>query len=243
MVVRTSPRELKKAEKRERIRLAALGLFAQLGYEATTMRDVARRAKVGLGTLSLYAKDKRDLILLVFNDLIGDLTTEAIEAAWRDRNADLSKKLLAFFGTYYTEWHRNPTLARVFLQLNYYSSGMHGETYQATRIRVARAIEAMVQHAISVGEISKGEETDLIARHFFYVFSAAARWWIAEDSPDPKEGLGELSRLLNIQIAGLKQPLVDNSASRRRNNVHRNLRTKSSDGQHKLQNIKGTKLI
>ncbi len=229
MIVRTSPRELKKAEKRDRIRLAALGLFAQLGYEATTMRDVARRARVGLGTLSLYARDKRDLILLVFNDLIDDLTTEAIEAAWRDRDADLLKKLLSFFGAYYAEWHRNPTLARVFLQLNYYSSGMHGETYQAIRIRVARSIETMVQHAISVGEIAKCEDTDLIARHFFYVFSASARWWIAEASPDLKGGLDELSRLLSIQIAGLKHSRVDNSAARRRKSVRRNRHSKGNE--------------
>lgn len=223
MVTTPSTRELKKADKRERIRLAALALFSELGYEATTMRDVARKAGVALGTLSLYAQDKRDLSLLVFNDRIGDLTTQAIAAAWRDRNADLLTRLMAFFSAYYSDFDRNHTLARVFLQLNYYSSGMHGPAYHAMTLRVFGAVEAMVNEARGSGEIARdGEDSDLVARHFFFVFSSSVRWWIAAEKPSLMQGLDELSRLLAIQIAGLKQPLSGPArkagmANRRRN--------------------------
>lgn len=212
MVTRPSTRELKKADKRERIRLAALALFSELGYEATTMRDVARKAGVALGTLSLYAQDKRDLSLLVFNDRIGDLTTQAIAAAWRDRNAGLLARLMAFFSAYYADFDRNHTLARVFLQLNYYSSGMHGPAYQAMTTRVFGAVEAMVNEARGAGEIAQsGEASDLVARHFFFVFSSSVRWWIAAEKPSLMQGLDELSRLLAIQIAGLKRPVAARS--------------------------------
>lgn len=210
------PRERKKAEKRERIRRAALELFSERGYEATALRDVARKAHVALGTLSLYAKDKRDLTLLVFNTHINELTTKAAAAAWHDSQADLLMRLLAFFGTYYRDFNRNPTLARVFLQLNYYSSGMHGAEYQVMTARVANVIETIVRQARSDGEIAKGESSELIARHFFFVFSAAVRWWIADTKPNLSQGLDELTRLLRIQIAGLQRPFDDTKAIRRK---------------------------
>ena len=60
-------REQNKLDKRERIRAAAAELFKRHGYGAATMRQIAQRAHVGLGTLFNYAEDKRDLVFLIFN--------------------------------------------------------------------------------------------------------------------------------------------------------------------------------
>lgn len=51
-------RDLKAALKRGRILEAALEEFAEKGFAAARMEDVARRAKVGKGTLYLYFDDK-----------------------------------------------------------------------------------------------------------------------------------------------------------------------------------------
>lgn len=201
-------REKNKAEKRESIRSAALKLFSELGYEATTLRAVAREAHVALGTLSLYAKDKRDLSLLVFNEHIAELTEQAAVNAGSKKKSTPEERLLAFFATYYRDFAQNHTLARIFLQLNYYSSGMHGADYQRAREQVSRAIMAIVDDARSTGEINYPESSELIARNFFIVFSAAVRWWIAEPAPDLNQGLNEISRLLHIQFTGLRGSTV-----------------------------------
>jgi AcrR family transcriptional regulator len=60
---RSGRRERKKFETRERIRAAAATLLARHGYGAATMRQIARRAHVALGTLFNYAEDKRDRVL------------------------------------------------------------------------------------------------------------------------------------------------------------------------------------
>jgi AcrR family transcriptional regulator len=59
-------RERNKRAKRIRIQRAARELFERKGFEATTARAIAARARVGLGTLFLYARDKRELRFLVF---------------------------------------------------------------------------------------------------------------------------------------------------------------------------------
>jgi AcrR family transcriptional regulator len=199
-------RERNKSEKRERIRNAALKLFSEQGYEATTMRQVAQEARVALGTLSLYAADKRDLSLLAFIERIGGLADEAEKTAWRANDATLEERLLAFFRVFYRDFCDNITLARIFLQLNYQPTGMHGPDYKAMSDRMAAALARMVAEARSRGEVRSGEPDDLIARHVFFMFSGAVRWWIAEPDPKLREGLDELARLLRLQMRGLAQP-------------------------------------
>ena len=51
---------------RERILEAALGLFARRGYEATTMRDVAREAGASLGLAYRYFASKEEFALALY---------------------------------------------------------------------------------------------------------------------------------------------------------------------------------
>src|ERR1700731_4939730 len=74
-------REQNKLEKRQRIRMAARELFSKHGYDSATLRQIARRAHVGLGTLFNYAQDKRDLVFLIFNEELAAVTEQALKAA------------------------------------------------------------------------------------------------------------------------------------------------------------------
>ena len=51
---------------RERILEAALRLFAERGYEATTMRDVAREAGASLGLAYRYFGSKEEFALALY---------------------------------------------------------------------------------------------------------------------------------------------------------------------------------
>ncbi|WP_423140862.1 TetR/AcrR family transcriptional regulator [Parablastomonas sp. CN1-191] len=215
-------RERNKAEKRERIRLAALKLFSEHGYDATTLRDVAREAHVALGTLSLYAADKRDLTLLVFNEVTVSTMEIGIDMT-RSRDVPLEDRILAFFTPFYRDWASNPRLARIFLQINYYTGGMHGEEYTRTRRAIARQLEFIVEDAINRGEIRPPETTDVVAQHFFLIFSATARWWIGGDDPVAEEGIDYLRRLIRLQIVGLSprpaRALVSSRSAAERTNA------------------------
>ena len=197
-------RERNKSEKRERIRAAALKLFSEQGYDATTLRQVAKEAGVALGTLSLYATDKRDLSLLAFIERIGALADKGIKAAGGDADASLEDRLIAFFQVFYRDFAKNITLARIFLQLNYQATGMHGPEYTAMSNRIAAALGELVEAARTSGDVSSDEPNELIGRHFFFVFSGAVRWWIAEPKPVPRQGVDELRRLFRLQINGLR---------------------------------------
>jgi len=206
--------ESKKADKRRRIREAARALFSKHGYDDTTVRMIARRAGVAHGTVLLYARDKRDLVLLIFNHEIAPTLDRASEAA---QEADgLLDKLVAYFGVLYEDFYDKLMLSRIHLQLNHYSAGMHSAEYYAHRKRVSDFLEDAVRQAQGAGEIAEQEDPALVAKLFFFVQSAAVRWWIASESPNLKRGIRELRGLFALQMSGLG-PHAPRARSSRRN--------------------------
>jgi len=195
-------REQNKLEKSQRIRAAARELFCKHGYESATLRQIARRAHVGLGTLFNYAQDKRDLVFLIFNGELDAVTDQALGAARSDR--PLLDQLMAVYKPHYEYFSRSPDLSRILLkELTFYSEGKQAATFQEIRERLISGIERLIRTAQQERRIRSKEEARIVARHIFFVCSGAIRWWIASLRPDPKEGLTELRRLLELQINGL----------------------------------------
>jgi AcrR family transcriptional regulator len=201
--VPTGRREQKKLETRERIRAAAADLFTRHGYGAATMRGIATRAHVGLGTLFNYAADKRDLVFLIFNEELNAVTDVALAAPRPGQ--PLVDQLLAVFRVHYRWLATKPALARILLQeLTFYSTGKQAATFHAIRKRLIDGIEALVRAAQRARKIRSREEAAVIARHIFFVYSASLRWWIAAPRPDPAKGVADLRRLLKLQFDGLR---------------------------------------
>jgi len=196
-------RERKKLVVRERIRAAAAELFTRHGYGAATMRQIARRARVALGTLFNYAEDKRDLVFLIFNEEL-NATTDIALAAPRPAQP-LAEQLAAVFRVHYRWLAQKPALARILLQeLTFYSSGKQAATFHAIRKRLIDGVETRVRAAQKNGKIACREDPAVIARCVFFVYSASLRWWIAAPAPDPDQGVADLRRLLKLMIEGMK---------------------------------------
>src|SRR5580692_10543578 len=92
-------REQKKLDKIRRIKQAAAELFAKKGFDAATTHDIARRARVGKGTLFLYARDKRDLVFLVFNDEIRRISKKAFARV--NSEEPVLEQLISVAGVFY----------------------------------------------------------------------------------------------------------------------------------------------
>src|SRR3989304_35976 len=190
--------EQNKPDKLQRIRSAARELFRKHGYSAATMRQIARRAHVGLGTLLSYADDKRDLVFLIFNEELDALTDRALAAP--RPGEPVADQLIAIFKCHYEQFARHPALSRLALQeLTFYSAGKQAKTFHAIRGRLIAGIERLVAQAQRAGRIRSTPDAKLIARQIFFVYSAAVRWWIAEPAPRVSAGMADLRRVLRLQ--------------------------------------------
>ena len=67
-------RERSKARRRAAIIRAAFELFAERGYDATTVADIAEAAEVAPRTVSMYFPAKQDIAMSRFSDGVASLT-------------------------------------------------------------------------------------------------------------------------------------------------------------------------
>ena len=63
-----SSSDTSRPDKRERITDAAIAVFAEKGYRAARVSDVAQAAGVADGTIYLYFKNKEDLLVSIFEE-------------------------------------------------------------------------------------------------------------------------------------------------------------------------------
>ena len=125
--VRTGRRELNKEDKLRRIREAARKLFVANGYDEASTRQIAVKAGVALGTLFLYAANKRDLLFLVVNDDLEKVADRAVAAVRSD--ASLIENLIAVFRPLYEFFGKEPRLSRLTLrEMMFYEFRSSGET-------------------------------------------------------------------------------------------------------------------
>lgn len=109
-----SRRERRSAETRERLFRSALQLFAQKGFEETTVEDITEAADVGKGTFFNYFPSK-DHILIAFSDMqIGKL--EQAVAGLRSSEQPLQDFMRSLVLKMTEEPIRNPGLIRALLR-------------------------------------------------------------------------------------------------------------------------------
>ncbi|HEY1507061.1 MAG TPA: TetR/AcrR family transcriptional regulator [Stellaceae bacterium] len=191
-----------KAEKLQRIRKAARALFMKRGYDDTTMRDIAKRAGIGFGTLFTYASDKRDLLFLIFNDELDDVVDTAFARATTERV--FLDQLVAYFSGFYIFFAPQPELSRVVLrEMTLYLKGRQAEQFQASCGRMTGHIASFVSEARAARRLGTREEPQLVGQALLSTFAAEIRRWIAIDDPVLKSGLTRLRRMLALHVTGL----------------------------------------
>lgn len=197
----TGLREQNKIDKLKRIREAARALFIEKGFDDATTREIAIRAGVGIGTVFTYAENKRDLLFLIANDDLEEITRKA-ELGLRD-DASCLDNLLGFFRHHYRFFGRQPELSRLLLrEMTFYDAGRQAHRFQETRERNIRAVGRIVSMAAEQGTLRIAEEPDFAGWVAFCVYQVELRRWLMGKRLDVTEGMARLERALRVCMAG-----------------------------------------
>lgn len=200
--VRLSLRERNKLDKISRIRAAALELFDNKGYDATTTREIAELADVGIGTVFMYANDKRDLLFLIFNDDLDEVVEKAFANV--DTQEPLTLQVFAVFSRFYEAFHPRANLSRILLrELVFFSEGKQADQFLANRQRILTQLEQLASQAIESGKVVTSEDSARLARAIFFLYSGEVRLWLSEPNPDLSLGLTSLRKTLALLGRGL----------------------------------------
>ncbi len=87
-----APKKGASADKRERILEAAIRVFAQKGFYATRVSEIAKAAGVADGTIYLYFENKDAVLISIFEERMGALLT-ILERITQSTDRDTESKL------------------------------------------------------------------------------------------------------------------------------------------------------
>jgi AcrR family transcriptional regulator len=194
-----------KTATRARIVAAALQLFQTRGFEATTTKAIARKARVAEGTVFNYFPTKEDIALHFLEQEV-DQAIATVRGSPRLRRRRLEEKLFALV-------HRQLELlapherfiGAAFVHALRPGSklGPFSPSAQALQFRYLAFVQELVDEAIRRGEIAP---TGWWTPHVFWIYYLGVLlYWLNDASPRKQQTLAFLDRSLKIGIAALRQ--------------------------------------
>jgi AcrR family transcriptional regulator len=196
-------RELNKEDKLRRIKAAAIDLFTKKGYDETTTREIATRARVALGTIFVYAETKRDLLFLIVNDDLESCVDTARRSLESSRLSFL-ESLLFVLRIHYEYFAKAPIISRAALrEMYFYESGKQAERFNQTRDRLARLLRDLVIKAVDERLIHSTESVDCVADTLFAIYQVHLRRWLAGDKLEIADAMRGLGRQIRVVMHGL----------------------------------------
>jgi AcrR family transcriptional regulator len=206
MLPNPSRRETLKKEKRERIIAAARRVFTSRGFDGATTQEIAKQAGIATGTLFLYARDKRELLLMVFNDELESITEASIAAG--DGGRPFPEALAEFYRLRFTFWGSDIALARSATADVYASRGPGEAGAELGRVhqRQERLVEVLTQKVADYAHrnglvLREPAETIAIAIHYLYI--GELRAWLCAAEPHVDDAVANLRRHFGLLVGGL----------------------------------------
>jgi len=166
------------AETRRRLYDVAIGLIASRGYEATTLRDVAREAGVSVGLLYRYFPSKRAVVLALYDDLSAKYALQAVQmpaGRWSDRFFHALRASLEVLGP-----HRSTLAALIAVLVGDAREGLFARGTAFSRFRVQ---EVFAEAVVGALDAPKPVLAGAIGRLLYLVHLAVILWWLLDKSP------------------------------------------------------------
>jgi AcrR family transcriptional regulator len=194
-------RERNKQDKLLRIKAAARDLFISRGYDDTTTREIALRAGVGMGTVFTYADNKRDLLFLIANKDLEQVTRQA-ESKISPTNA-LIDNLLGISRSHYEYFQQQPDLSKLMLrEMMFYDSGQQADRFRTTREQVIAMMVRAVELAVKTKSIRTSEPAPAVGWMLFCIYQVELRHWLASGETSLEAGLRRLAKTMRLAIKG-----------------------------------------
>jgi AcrR family transcriptional regulator len=190
-------RERKKREKRERILAAARALFEEQGFDGTTGRQICERAGIATGTLFLYVKDKRELLLWVFADDARRIFARAGRA-----EGPPIERWLALFGPFIRLYARHPALSAAYVKELLFRPDRPPELLRLNQ-ELRDAARAIAEDGQSDGVLRPDVDANEIAQMVVGQYAHLVQLWLGVGAIGPRQVRARLERGLTLLIEGV----------------------------------------
>ena len=201
----TGRRAQSKQAIRERIVKAALSLFQTKGFDATTTKQIARKARIAEGTVFNYFKSKDDIALYFFEEEV-DQAIASVRNNPRLRKAPLEEKLFALVHSqleFLAPYERFIGAAFIHALKPASPLGIFSHRAQELRHRYVGFVQELMEESLPR---QKQNPLAFLAPDVFWIYYLGALlYWLHDSSPGKQHTLAFLDRSLSIGVSVLNQ--------------------------------------
>jgi AcrR family transcriptional regulator len=188
---------------RKQLYAIAVKLIASRGYEATTLRKIAKKADVSVGLLYRYFPSKRAIVLALYDELSSEYAARALEmtsGSWRTRFLFALKTSLNVLG------HQRETLSALLpVLVGDESDGLFAPATGFSRDRVQSVFREAVCGALDAPRAE--DDAAALGRVLYALHLVIILWWLIDKSPNQKattELVAALERVMPAASLALK---------------------------------------
>jgi AcrR family transcriptional regulator len=177
-------RQVQKQETRARVLAAARDLFNEVGYEGATIRLVAQRAGVSVGSVFTTFSSKADILSQVMLERVDALTAE-VAAVVSDKQGTACERLKTFLAANYRAEMKRPKLYLAHIMAAFTPGLEEGVVPFGSTPQTVSVGYALLREGIANGELDPNTDldalVDLIRAAYAWNYRLAARQTVAAD--------------------------------------------------------------
>jgi AcrR family transcriptional regulator len=187
------------ADTRSRIVAAAVALFAEQGYDATSVNQLVARAGVAKGALYHHFGSKDDLLYEVYRELVDRQRAGLAEIL--ARGLPPAETLRAIVLDMVTTTAARVAEAKVFFREGYRLTDANQQRVRSARREIHDAVTELVAAAQRDGRFAALASPEMVTFTVFGVINELPVWYSPDGPKAPEQLAGELADLV---LAGLR---------------------------------------
>ncbi len=194
-------REQKKIETRQAIYTAAVRLFADKGFETTSIEDIAKEAGIGKATIYGYFANKDEIFLYYCDNQLSDAFSQFKQDSLEGR--PVLEKLVRFFMLKFCFVTQNPEFGRQMMREMIFPNHNSPQAQQHDQ-RYFEILDSIFKDAQDQGRIGEGHDRFMLSVHFFSLYLGMVTGWFKGYVSKPDEAENILRILFKQALEGVQ---------------------------------------
>ncbi|MEU4080783.1 TetR family transcriptional regulator [Streptomyces venezuelae] len=178
----------------QRLLAAATRLFAEQGYDRTSVQEIVEAAGVTKGALYHYFGSKEDLLQEVYSRVLR-LQQERLDA-YADSGAPIEERLRAAAADVVVTTIENLDDAAIFFRSMHHLSPEKNKQVRSERRHYHERFRALIEEGQRAGVFSTATPADLVVDYHFGSVHHLSTWYRPDGPLTPEQVAGHLADLL-----------------------------------------------
>jgi TetR/AcrR family transcriptional regulator, fatty acid metabolism regulator protein len=188
----------RQADRRRQILEAAVKVFAQKGFHAARVGDVAKEAGVAYGLVYHYFDSKEQLLEAIFRGTWTDMLARVQEVEASGVSAEEAVRQVT--ALLLRTWRRDPDLVRVLVREVTRSQHLQEEVEEITQ--AMNALEDIVRRGQAGGDFRADLDPKLAAVVFYGALDEVLTGWVLGQLPDGDEDIARAEQNVVLLLTG-----------------------------------------